>query len=342
MTVVKSSGADGYVRRPPSEFRFFLVHGTDEGLVNERSRLLVHALLGGDPDPLRLVRLEGDAIVRAPGALSDEAYAISMFGGSRAIWIDAQGRDLLPALEPIFGRPPDDCAIVVKAGQLRKGHALRTAFEKAPAAASIECYPDNDKAIEQLIERELRDAGLSIGADARTTLIEHLGADRQTTRAEIEKLILYVQGQSEIGLADVQAIVSDAAPSPLDSLVDRALTGDLAGAAAGAARHFSEGGDGGELTGRLVMRITTLYRVRLEIEAGRSFDAAYEGLFLRGPLESRQALAKAAQRWTSDAIARELPQIRSVAARVRARPRLAEALASRALYALAARRLPGR
>ena len=342
MTIVKSASADGYVRRPPREIRFFLVHGTDEGLVNERSRLLVHALLGGDPDPLRLVRLDGDAIVRAPGLLSDEANAISMFGGSRAIWIDAQGRDLMAALEPLFARPPDDCAIVVKAGQLRKGHALRTAFEKAPTAAAIECYPDNDKAIEQLIERELRDAGISIGPDARATLIEHLGADRQTTRAEIEKLILYAHGRSEIGLADVQAVVSDAAPSPLDALVDRALTGDLAGAAAATARYFSEGGEGGELTSRLVSRIATLYRVRLEMDAGRGFDAAYEGLFLRGPFEARQALAKAAQRWTSDAIARELPNIRSVAARVRARPRLAEALASRALYALAARRLPGR
>jgi DNA polymerase-3 subunit delta len=342
MSVVKSSSADGYVRRPPPDICFFLVHGTDEGLVNERSHLLVHTLLGGDADPLRLVRLDGDALARNPGALSDEAYAVSMFGGSRAIWIDAQGRDLAPALEPLLARPPDDCAIVVKAGQLRRGHALRAAFEKTPAAVSIECYPDDDRALERLIDRELHDAGLSVGSDARATLVEHLGADRQTTRAEIEKLILYVQGRSEIGLADVQAIVSDAAPSPLDALVDRALIGDLAGAAASAARFFSEGGDGGELTSRLVTRITTLYRVRLEIEAGRGFDAAYEGLFLKGPLDARQALAKAAQRWTSDAIARELPQIRSVAARVRARPRLAEALASRALYALAARRLPGR
>ena len=58
----------------------------------------------GDADPLRLTRLDGDAVARDPGALADEAYAVSMFGGSRAIWIEAQARDLLPALEPLFAR----------------------------------------------------------------------------------------------------------------------------------------------------------------------------------------------------------------------------------------------
>ena len=95
------------------------------------SKAIVGKALDGDMDPLRVVRLEGDAIARDPGVLADEAYAIPMFGGSRAIWIDAQGRDLMPALEPLFKRPPGDCTFVVKAGQLKKGAPLRSAFEKA-------------------------------------------------------------------------------------------------------------------------------------------------------------------------------------------------------------------
>src|SRR5271169_2735544 len=113
-------------------------------------------------DPMRLTRLEGDAVARDPGALADEAYAVSMFGGARAIWIDAQGRDLLPALEPLFARPPTDCAIVIKAGQLKKGTGLRAAFESSAARASIECYPDDLSTLESLIDAEARAAGLAI------------------------------------------------------------------------------------------------------------------------------------------------------------------------------------
>jgi DNA polymerase-3 subunit delta len=340
MTAIATTAADGFIERLPPSVQFFLVHGTDEGLAHERSRAVVRKLLGPDPDPLRLVRLEADALARRPEALSDEAYAVSMFGGSRAIWIDAQGRDLMPALEPLFVRPPVECAIVVKSAQLKKGHALRSAFEKALNAASIECYADEPKALGVLIDGELRNAGLAVAPDARAALIDELGADRQTSRAEIAKLILFARGKSRIELDDVRAIVSDAAPSPLDELIDQALAGDLRRAADCAARYFADGGDADPLIGRLVARMTLLHRLRLEMEAGQSFDAACQTLFVRLPLEARRALARAAEQWNSEAIAERLPAVRAMSARVRASPDLAEALAGRALWSLASRRRP--
>jgi DNA polymerase-3 subunit delta len=129
VTTISNTTADAFVKRPPGETRFFLVHGIDEGLIHERVKGLVEAALAGEADPLRLTRLDGDAVARDPGALADEVYAISMFGGSRAVWIEAQGLDVLPALAPLFARPPPDCAVIVEAGSLRKGTALRTAFE---------------------------------------------------------------------------------------------------------------------------------------------------------------------------------------------------------------------
>src|SRR5271169_3046867 len=149
-------------------------------------------------DPMRLTRLEGDAVARDPGVLADEAYAVSMFGGARAIWIDAQGRDLLPALEPLFARPPQDCVIVVKAGILKKGTGLRNAFEKLADGASIECYADEERSLGPLIDAEARAAGLTIAPDARGYLIALLGADRQTTRGEIAKLMLYARDKGGI------------------------------------------------------------------------------------------------------------------------------------------------
>src|SRR5208337_5102509 len=129
MSIVNSAAADGFIERVPQRCQFYLVHGSDEGLTHERTKAIVRMVLGDNPDPLRLVRLEGDLVARQPGALADEAYAVSMFGGSRAIWIDAQGRELLPALDPLFARPPRDCTIIVKASLIKKGSALRTTFE---------------------------------------------------------------------------------------------------------------------------------------------------------------------------------------------------------------------
>jgi len=337
MNVVNSAAADRFIERLPKEIRFFLIHGQDEGLAHERVKAVIRKLIEGDPDPLQLVRLEGDAVARDPGALADEAYAISMFGGARAIWIDAQARDLLPALEPLFARPPTDCTIVVKAGQLRKEAALRTAFETSSIAASIECYSDDPGALQSLIEAEASAAGLKVTPEARAALVALTGADRQTTRGEIAKLMLYAQGKSSVTVDDVEAIVSDAAPSNLDEVVDQALLGELAAVETSLARFFREGGEADHLMILLVQRLLLLHRVRLEMDQGRSFEAACQALFVKLPMSARRALARQAERWTSESIAGRLPAVRLASARVRADSRLAEVLATRALWALASR-----
>ncbi len=266
-----------------------------------------------------------------------------MFGGARAIWIDAQARDLLPALEPLFARPPIDCAIVVKAGQLRKGTALRAAFEASPISASIECYSDDAGALETLIDAEARAAGLAIAPDARAALVALTGADRQTTRGEIAKLMLYARGTSRITAEDVEAIVSDAAPSNLDEVVDQALLGDLKAVETALTRFFHEGGDADLFDDPARSAdCCSCIGIRLEMDQGRPFDAACQALFVKLPLPARRALAKQAERWTSESIAQRLPAVRQASARVRAESRLAEVLATRALWTLASRGRGGR
>ena len=337
MSVVNSSAADRFIERWPAHVSFYLVHGADEGLVHERTKAIVRKAVKGDPDPLRVARLEGDAVARSPGTLADEAYAVSMFGGARAIWIDAQGRDLLPALEPLFARPPPDCTIVVRAGPLKRGTPLRTAFEKMTAGASIECYSDEAAALETLIEAEARAAELGVTPEAQSALVALLGADRQTTRGEVAKLMLYAGGKSRIEAQDVEAIVCDAAPSNLDELIDHALLGDLPALEAAATRIFSEGGDPDYLMIRLGARLILLSRIRLEMEQDRSFDAACQLMFVKLPIAARRALSRQAERWTTESIARWLPAARAASSQVRTNPPLAKILATRALWSLAAR-----
>jgi DNA polymerase-3 subunit delta len=335
VTTISNMTADAFVKRPPRETRFFLVHGTDEGLIHERVKGLVDAALAGAADPLRLTRLDGEALARDPGALADEVYAISMFGGSRAVWIEAQGRDLLPALEPVFARPPEDCAVIVEAGSLKKGSAVRAAFEAADNAASIECYPDDARARAKLIEAEARAAGLAVAPEARDYLAGLLGADRLTTRGEIAKLMLYARGKARIEVEDVEAIVADAAPSGLEALIDAALLGDMAGLEASAARYFADGGQAGLLVIRLAGRLTLLHKLRLEMERGRSFEAAMQMQTVRISPSGRAALAREAERWSSSAVGKRLAAVAALAGRVRREPRLADILATRALWSLA-------
>ena len=331
--IVRNDSADGFVQRPPPEMRFFLLHGLDDGLIHERAKFLVDAIVGGDKDPLRVTRIDRDSVARDPGGLADEIYAIPMFGGRRAIWIEAPTRDLTPALAPLLRSPPPDNAMVVEAGNLPKTSSLRATFETAANAASVECYPDERRSLSSLIDAESSRAGVTLTREAREHLLGLLGSDRLTTRGEIAKLMLYAAGARTIEAADVEAIVADAAPSGLDALIDHALLGDLAGVERASGRFFAEGGDADFLVMRLVSRVLLLHRIRLDMDRGKGFEAAMQGQFL--PPSARAALARQAERWTAAALGRRLPAIQAVAARTRRDPRLAQAIATRALWTLA-------
>ena len=342
MSVIGSAVADSFIDREAGRHSFYLVHGPDEGLTHERSRRIARKVLGGDENPLNMLRLDGDAVAREPGALADEAYAISMFGGNRVIWIDAQRQDLLRAMSPLFAKPPQNCAVIVRAGQLKKDSPLRQAFEKMNGAASIECYSDEPASLARLLDSEAKAAGIEIASDARTALLALLGADRETTRGEIAKLMLYALGRDRIELGDLEAIVSGAAPSKLEQVIDRSLTGDLPGTATSAAQFFNEGGEGEQLIARLVAQLMLLHRLRLEADRAQSLDAARLPWLVRLPIAARRALARQSDAWTSDAVARRLPAIEAAAANVRGRPDLARLLATRMLWALAQSAARGR
>ncbi|HYC25047.1 MAG TPA: DNA polymerase III subunit delta, partial [Roseiarcus sp.] len=240
--IVKNHEADRFVKRPPREMAFFLVHGDEAGLVRERVAALVAGALGDNPDPLRLTRLDGPALSEDPGRLSDEALAISMFGGSRVVWVDARGYDVTPALEPLFKSPPPEATIVVETGALKRGNPLRSAFEQLPNGAALECYPDQRRDIAAVIEEEAGSANLRIPTEVREALCDLLGADRMITRSEIAKLMLYARGRGEVTAQDVEAIVSEAAPSLLDEAVEAAFAGDAASADRAARRYFANDG----------------------------------------------------------------------------------------------------
>ncbi len=176
-------------------------------------------------DSFSLIRIDGDDLSGNPFRLVEEANTIPMFGGRRAIWVRAGGRNIAPAVEAVIAAPSPDCRVVIEAGDLRKNAPLRSLCESAKNAAAIGCYSDGERDIERLIEDELKKAGLTIAPEARAALVPFLGGDRQASRNELQKLALYVHGRDRVTTDDVMAVVADASAVALDNVVDAAFAG---------------------------------------------------------------------------------------------------------------------
>jgi DNA polymerase-3 subunit delta len=310
----------------------FLVFGTDAGLISERVQRIIAQAIDDPKDPFQMTRLGGDQLAADPLLLADEAYTMPLFGGRKAILIEAGGKAFDAALAPVMATPPENCAIVIEAGGLKRDAALRKLCERDKNAAAIECYPDSAKDVAHLIDSEVARAGLAIDQDAKTMLVSLLGQDRLTTRSELDKLLLYAHGEHQIALDHVEAIVSDASAVVFDHAIDGAFDGQFKSVEETAARVFAEGGDANALLGMALRHAVMLHRARLDYDGA---DHAGGETRTRNTFGRAGAMDRHMRAWNALRLTRAIAILAEAINKVRREPRLAEVVAVRALWAVA-------
>ena len=335
MAILKTAEIEKFVARPDPARPVVLVFGQDAGLVRERAEKIIHASVDDAADPFSLARLEGDELSGDPARLVDEANTIPLFGGKRAIWVKAGGRNIAAAVEALLAAPSPDCRVVIEAGDLKRGAPLRSLCERAKTAVAIPCYVDGERDLARLIDEEMRSAGLSIAADARTALAALLGGDRLASRSEIRKLALYAHGKAQVTLEDVVAVVAEASALALDGIVDAMFAGRTAEAEAQFAKARAAGTAPGTIVSAALRQLSQLHKFRLAIEEGKSVTQVIEGAqppvhFRRKPL-----VEAALKTWTADRLLRAMAQLAEAALEVRRQPNLADAIAQRAVLSIA-------
>ena len=328
--IVKDFNA--WMQRERQRFPIILLHGTDAGLVHERAASIVSKAVDDPNDPFQLVRLAGDDLASDPPRLADEANTISMFGGSRVIWVTAGSRQIVTAVTPILATPPQGAVVIIEAGDLKKTAPLRTACEKSAHAAAIVCYADESKTLQDLIGDILSRSSMAIEPQARRVLLSGLGADRAASRSEIEKLVLYCQGQQTITEADVEAVLSDVAVLDSSLLVDAAYLGDFSNIEQQTARLFSEGLDPGVLLGALLRHALVLKRM---LQSEHRGDIGSAATMLGVYFKRHGALERQLRAWRTELVDRAIQQIGDASALVRKTPMLGEAIAARMLWMIA-------
>ncbi len=248
--------AEAFIGSPDPAVRAVLVYGPDAGLVRERVEALVKGAAGDLADPFRVADFAAKELLEDPARLADEAAALSLTGGRRAVrlrqaddsqallfgeFLAAQARDSTGGA-PASDTLASDTLIVVEAGDLPARSALRKAFEGAKAGAALACYRDDARSLGSVIRETLRELGHEATPDTLAYLGAHLGGDRQLSRRELEKLALYKGAESgPIELGDAQACIGDSAALSLEDLAYAVAGGAAAAAERALARSLQEG-----------------------------------------------------------------------------------------------------
>lgn len=224
MADVKLTGAEAnrFLAKPDAGISGLLIFGLDPMRVALKRQEAVAAIIGPKgEEEMRLTRFSGADLRKSPSILSDATREIGFFPGPRAVFVEEATDGLADTFAAALAEwRKGDAQIIVTAGDLKGKSALKTLFEKHPAAVCIGLF--NDPPTRAEIESELTKAGLlqinpSAMADL-TTLARDL--DPGDFRQLLEKIALYkFQDRSELTTDEVAAL----APMTIEAEVDDLL-----------------------------------------------------------------------------------------------------------------------
>ena len=337
MAQCKASAVDSFVSKPNKSLSLILLYGPDQGLVSERADKIIQNMDIDVSDQMSISRFDADDIASDPARLSDEAFAISMFGNDKVIRIKGTTRkNLLPALKPVLENQLQDCWIVFEAGDLKRDSALRKLVEKSTSAMALPCFQDNASALEQLIAEEITTNGLTIDRDTKDYLRSFLGDDRRASRNELKKLALYAHGTNAITREQITALLGNVSSVANDDIVDAASLGKVDFLNLKFDQLMESGGSADMLIWATLRHFQMLHRFRAAMEKNNSSPATLVAS-ARPPIHfsRRDSTVKSIQMWTLNKLNVALQRLNNAFYETRSKPALANSIAATTLLAIA-------
>ena len=336
MAQKKAHEVEAWLRRPPENVSIVLIYGPDRGLVSERAKAFAEKTGLPLDDPFSVVRLDASEAERDQGRLLDEARTVPMFSNRRLLWVRNAGaqKSIADDVKALSADPPRDAIVLIEAGDLKKGAALRSAVEGSAIAMALPCYGDEDRDIDSVIDDELGKTGMGIAMEARGALRRNLGGDRLATRGEIAKLALYAHGKRDIELVDVLALTGDVSDLSVDDAVDAMLDGKIDDFDQTFTRQALGGSQAYLVLAAAIRQMQALHLMRAGMKdrsAAAVVAAARPPVFFA----RRKLVERALDRWSLEALQRGLARLQAAVLATRQRPDLAVEIARQALLGLA-------
>src|SRR5262249_8844269 len=176
----------------------------------------------------------------------------------------------------------------------------------------LACYMDNEANLVALVESAAAARGLGVDTDALDWIVDRLGGDRGQSRSEIEKLLLYKEGDGSrsVSLDDALAVLGDTRAIDLNDGVAATFDGDLANLDRALDRVFAEGGNAVQLVRALQRHVDQLHLVAGHAANGGSLESALfkaRGLARGGP--ARQRFERHVRTWPLARLSDALPAL---------------------------------
>jgi DNA polymerase-3 subunit delta len=292
----------GALDKPDAAIRFYLLHGPDEA----GSRALAIRLLRGLGDAEKFIVM-GQSIRSDPAALADEAGAMALFGGKRAIWIEPAGDEIADGVSALLDAPASESAVIALAGNLRKTSSLLKLAEGHPAALAHCSYVPEGREMERVITELGGAAGLRIASDLAQRIAVAANNNQAIAAQEVEKFAIYLgasrETPRELDSSIVDELGADSAEADLLHLGDLALAGRTEELLDALGRLPHGSSDAIPILRALQRRLLMLAPLRARIEQGERIDAVMTSMGKSLFWKDKPLIQHLLSSWSADRLA---------------------------------------
>jgi len=334
MVAIKAHQADKFLKSIDPEIKALLFYGPDVGLVSERARGAAKALSARDGENGEIIRLHDEEISENPDRLAIELNTIPMFGGQKVVHATMGRRMVAPLLGALDEPGKLESFLVVEAGNMKPTDKIRKLFEGEASTAAIACFGDGERDLKGLATAVLGERSISISSDVLEYLIARLGGDRALSRQEIEKLALYADGQADVSIEDVDAVVGDASEQALDKVAFAAALGQSGRALREFDRSVAAGLSPQAVALAVQRHFLRLHRIQMAFADKGTLKAAFR--MARPPVHFKHegSFTQQCRNWPVARLARALMLIQAAIRRTRMMPQTERVVSERLLIEL--------
>ena len=201
-----------------------LLYGNDHGKISLYAEKLSNNLKLGPANAItNIINLPPASLKQ--GALITEINSISMLGDKKIIIIKEVNESAFSDIQQALLRPPQDCYIIVTSHKLSVKSKLNQLFEKSESMASIGCWQESGKELEQFIRKNLGQYRLDNSLVKK--LAEYLQGDTLFALSELNKLSLYLVNKPNATEEEIINCIVDSGEKTLDSLCLAAADRDI-------------------------------------------------------------------------------------------------------------------
>ena len=298
------------VDKPDAAVRFYLFHGADEAGSRHLATRLIGAL-GAEK-----FAISGAAIKADPAVLADEASAMALFGGPRAIWIEPAGEEIADGVASVLDGASVESPVIAIAEALRKTSGLLKLAEGHRSAAAVISYVPEGRDADQMVIGAGRSEGLRIERDLAARLAAACGSNQAVVAQELAKFALYLDAAPDrprdLTHEIVDVLGADSAEGNLMRLGDLALAGDVAALIEEFDRAALTPGESIPVVRALQRRLLQIAPLRAKVEHGERVDGVMASMGKSLFWKDKPLMQRLLTNWNAERIAQAMERAAAV------------------------------